>query len=60
MKRKIRVSKLARVNIVKKVKWVPSLRLAGNWLSEAGIQPGSMVEVEVFNQKLIVKCLGTK
>ncbi|WP_374758010.1 SymE family type I addiction module toxin [Runella defluvii] len=60
MKRKIRVSKLARVNTMKKVKWIPSIRLAGNWLSAAGIQPGCVVEIEVLNQKLIVTCRNTK
>ena len=54
MKRKLKVSKKGRVNVLRRVKWVPELKLCGNWLALAGIQAGSMVEIEVLNQKIII------
>ncbi|TAF02272.1 MAG: type I addiction module toxin, SymE family [Runella slithyformis] len=59
MKRNLKVSKLGRVNVARKVRWVPALKLAGNWLAVAGIAAGSMVEVEVFNQKIVIRCQNT-
>ncbi|WP_273210496.1 SymE family type I addiction module toxin [Runella zeae] len=54
MKRKLKVSKKARINVRRLVKWVPALNLSGNWLQAAGIQAGSMVEIEVLDGKIII------
>ena len=54
MKRNLKVSKLARVNVLRKVRWVPSLQLAGKWLADAGVVSGSLVEVEILNGKMII------
>ena len=58
MNRKIRVSKLARVNVCRKVRFVPSIRLAGNWLEAAGILAGRVVEIEVLEGALMVRLVA--
>lgn len=54
MSRNIKVSKRARVNVMRRVKWVPELKLSGNWLAMAGIEPGDVVKIEVLNSKIII------
>jgi hypothetical protein len=60
MRRNLKVSKTARVNVRRQVKWVPSLKLCGNWLLLAGIESGEQVEIEVLNNKIIIRCQNTK
>ncbi|AEI46787.1 SymE family type I addiction module toxin [Runella slithyformis] len=54
MSRNLKVSKRARVNVMRRVKWVPELKLSGNWLAMAGIEPGDVVKIEVLNSKIII------
>lgn len=54
MSRNLKVSKRARVNVMRRVKWVPELKLCGNWLAMAGIEPGDVVKIEVLNSKIII------
>lgn len=42
------------MNVLRKVRWVPSLQLAGKWLADAGVVSGSLVEVEILNGKMII------
>ena len=58
MTRKIKVSKSARVNVCRKVRFVPSLRLSGNWLEVAGILAGGVVEIEVLEGGLVVRLVA--
>ncbi len=54
MNKPFRNFKVAETNM--KEKWVPLIRLQGQWLAEAGIKPGDHVIVKVENGKLeIVK-----
>lgn len=54
MKRILKVSKKGRVNVLRRVNWVPELKLSGNWLALAGIEAGSMVEIEVLQNQIII------
>lgn len=54
MSRNLKVSKRARVNVMRRVKWVPELKLSGNWLAMAGMEPGDVVKIEVLNSKIII------
>ena len=54
MNRNLKVSKRARINVMRRVKWVPELKLCGNWLAMAGIEPGDVVKIEVLNSKIII------
>ena len=54
MKRLLKVSKRSRVNVLRRVKWVPELKLVGNWLTDAGIEAGSWVEIEVLQNQIII------
>lgn len=54
MKRILKVSKKGRVNVLRRVKWVPELKLCGNWLALAGIEAGCMVEIEVLKNQIII------
>ncbi|MCP1384446.1 SymE family type I addiction module toxin [Runella salmonicolor] len=54
MTRILKVSKSARINVRRKVKWVPELRLSGKWLALAGIEPGDVVEITVLNGQIII------
>lgn len=58
MNRKIRVSKLARVNVSKKVRFVPMLRLTGDWLAAAGFCAGGVVEIELLEGGLVVRLVA--
>ena len=60
MIRKLKVSKQARINVLRRVRWVPELRLSGNWLALAGIEPGDEVEIQILNDKIIIRCQNTK
>ena len=54
MKRILKVSKRSRVNVLRRVKWVPELKLAGDWLTAAGIEAGNWVEIEVLQNQIII------
>ncbi len=54
MNKPVRIFKVAETNVNEK--WVPLIRLQGQWLAEAGIKPGDQVIVKIENGKLeIVK-----
>ncbi|MFN8347436.1 MAG: SymE family type I addiction module toxin [Spirosomataceae bacterium] len=54
MKRILKVSKKGRINVLRRVKWVPELKLSGHWLAQAGIEAGSWVEIEVLQNQIII------
>jgi Toxin SymE, type I toxin-antitoxin system len=54
MKRQIKIGKMARMNSMHHIKWVPSLRLHGEWLKQMGVEAGQKVEIEKRGNKIII------
>lgn len=55
MKRKIKISKSARISVFKRrVKYVPNLRLSGVWLQAFGFEAGQMVNIECINNQIVI------
>jgi hypothetical protein len=57
MEKVIKLSPLYRENSNRKFIPVPSLRLSGKWLEEAGFQAKKTVHVEVQDGKMIITAI---
>lgn len=53
--RQLTIGMEPRKNVMRKVRWTPAIRLAGNWLEAAGFTPGEMVDIIVSNGSINIK-----
>lgn len=57
-KRELKIGYRVRTNVFRELKLVPEIKLAGNWLEQAGFAYGDEVEVVVEQGKLIIRNYG--
>jgi hypothetical protein len=54
MKKNIKITKKPSQDTMWRVSWKPQIKLSGNYLADFGFGIGSMVEVQMFHDKIII------
>ena len=57
-KRELKIGYRVRTNVFRKLKLVPEIKLAGNWLEKAGFAYGDDIEVFVEQGKIVIRNYG--